>query len=246
MHAVRVYKLVMIALVMTMAASPAIAAPWGKLALFKKIDADPNKTYPLKDENGPWMVLAKTFRGPDADRRAKELTYELRKDFKLEAFMFAKQFDYSEPVRGVGVNRFGGPRRGRYANPQKVREVAVLVGNFATVDEPAVEKTLEKVKYARPKSLKTPGRVTTATESAWAKMRNRMMLKNNDRRKGPMAMAFVTNNPKLPREYFAPTGLDPFVMKMNKNVKHSLLDCPGVYSVKVATFTGRTALGPAA
>lgn len=245
MTSVRV-RFVVIVTLLTVTASPLLAAPWSKLALFKKIDADADQSYPLKDTNGPWMVLATTFRGPDADRRAKELTYELRKEFKLEAFSFAKQFDFSEPVRGVGVNRFGAPKRGRYANANKVREVAVLVGNFATVDEPAVEKVLEKVKHARPKSLKTPGRVSSESESAWIKMRNHMMLKNNDQRKGPMAMAFVTNNPMLPREYFNPTGLDPLVVKMNKSVKYSLLDCPGTFSVKVATFTGRSAMGPAA
>jgi len=73
-----------------------------------------------------------------------------------------------------------------------------------------------------------------------------MLHNNNDRRKGPMAMAFVATNPMLPREYFTPGGLDPMVIRMNKGVKYSLLNNPGVFSVKVATFTGRSALGPAA
>jgi hypothetical protein len=192
------------------------------------------------------MILAHTFRGPNADRRAQELALELRKEYKLEAFTFAKQFDYTAPVIGAGVDPYGRPKRMRYANDEKVREVAVLVGDFATVDEPAVEKALEKIKFARPKSLSSTGRAATESDSAWTKMRQRMMLKNNDRRKGPMAMAFVTNNPMLPREYFAPTGLDPLVLKMNEGVKHSLLDNPGNFSVKVATFTGRSALGSAA
>lgn len=224
---------------------PASAAPWGRLALFKKIDADPNQTYPLADTHGPWMILAKTFRGPDSDARAKELTYELRKEFKVEAYSFAKQFDFSEPVAGRGINRYGGPKRGRYANNNRVREVAVLVGNFATVDDPAIEKTLAKVKAAQPKSLRAPQRPATEVDSAWAKMRNHLQRRDKNTRKGPMAMAFVASNPLLPREYFTPTGLDPLVMKMNKNVKHSLLNCPGVFSVKVATFSGRSAMGDA-
>jgi hypothetical protein len=236
----------LIMLALFVSASPALAAPWGKLALFKKIDADPKKSYALKDTNGPWMVLATTFRGPDSDRRAKELTYELRKEFKVEAYTFTKQFDFSEPVQGIGINRFGGPKKGRYANNNKVREVAVLVGNFATVDEPGVEKTLAKIKQANPKSFKTPGRPATATDSAWEKMRSHIQRRNANARKGPMAMAFVASNPMLPREYFTPKGLDPMVAKMNKGVKHSLLKCPGVYSVKVATFSGNSALGDAA
>jgi hypothetical protein len=55
---------------------------------------------------------------------------------------------------------------------------------------------------------------------------------------GPMQNAMLTTNPLLPDEYYAPKGLDQFVIDMNKPVKHSLLDCPGRYTVKVATFSG--------
>ena len=44
----------------------------------------------------------------------------------------------------------------------------------------------------------------------------------------------------LPREYFVPKGVDDFVAKMNQGVEHSLLDCPGRYTVQVATFRGKT------
>ena len=57
-----------------------------------------------------------------------------------------------------------------------------------------------------------------------------------------MERHFLTTNPLLPRDYFVPKGLDKFVVDMNKGVKHSLLDCKGQYSVKVATFTGQNVL----
>ena len=57
-----------------------------------------------------------------------------------------------------------------------------------------------------------------------------------------MGNAFVTRNPMLPEEFFAPGGVDKFVLDMNKNVEHSLLDCPGKYSVRVATFRGNVIL----
>ena len=40
----------------------------------------------------------------------------------------------------------------------------------------------------------------------------------------------------LPDEYFEQTRLDTFVIKLNKGVRFSLLDSPGKYSVRVATF----------
>lgn len=62
------------------------------------------------------------------------------------------------------------------------------------------------------------------------------------RNRGPMAQAFFTRNPLLPREYFVPKGVDSFVAKMNEGVEHSLLDCPGRRTIQVATFRGKTIL----
>ena len=57
-----------------------------------------------------------------------------------------------------------------------------------------------------------------------------------------MRRAFFTRNPLLPREYFVPKGVDEFVVKMNQGVEHSLLACPGHYTVQIATFRGKTIL----
>src|SRR4029078_465298 len=45
-------------------------------------------------------------------------------------------------------------------------------------------------------------------------------------------------NPLLPKEYFVTPGVDRLVLEMNEGVSHSLLDCPGKYTVKVATLNG--------
>jgi hypothetical protein len=56
---------------------------------------------------------------------------------------------------------------------------------------------------------------------------------------GPMRAAMITCNPVLPEEFFRQGGIDKFVLNMNQGVEHSLLDCPGQYTVKVATFRGK-------
>ena len=48
----------------------------------------------------------------------------------------------------------------------------------------------------------------------------------------------VVTNPLLPHEFFAGKGVDKLVLEMNKDVPDSLLDCPGKFSIQVATFTG--------
>jgi hypothetical protein len=52
----------------------------------------------------------------------------------------------------------------------------------------------------------------------------------------------VVTNPLLPPEYFVPKGVDKLVLEMNREVPHSLLDCPEPYTVKVATFTGHAVI----
>jgi hypothetical protein len=54
-----------------------------------------------------------------------------------------------------------------------------------------------------------------------------------------MGHAMITTNPKLGKDFFVPQGIDPLVVEANKGVEHSLLDCPGKYTVQVATFRGR-------
>src|SRR5438477_144756 len=63
-----------------------------------------------------------------------------------------------------------------------------------------------------------------------------MMSTSPDKReKGPMGAAFVTRNPLLPEELFVAKGLDPFVYDMNKDLPHSLLKCPGKFTVRIAS-----------
>jgi hypothetical protein len=73
-----------------------------------------------------------------------------------------------------------------------------------------------------------------------------MMSASPDKReKGPMGAAFVTRNPMLPEELFVAKGLDPFVYEINKDLPHSLLKCPGRYTVRIASFRGVDTMKPA-
>jgi hypothetical protein len=215
------------------------APPWKPIISFKKIDADPDNEYPLTEQNGPWVIMATTFTGPDAMSDAKQLVYELRKDFKLPAYTLDKQFDYSKTERGKGVDQYGQPKKMRYQKAEQVNQVAVLVGDYQTVDDPDAQKVLARLKQAQPESLK---RTKTSQSLADYRQTQQQGLVNTNKSRGPLGNAFVTTNPMLPKEYFAPQGVDKLVLEMNKDVEHSLLKCAGRYSVKVATFTGSVVL----
>ncbi len=218
------------------------APPWDALIPFQKIDADPKDPYWLTDEHGPWLILAASFAGEGADSQAHDLAIELRKKFKLHAYVDKRRFDLSGTEQGLGIDRYGRPKQMRHRQASVFDEYAVLVGNFESVDDHRAEKALDKVKHISPETLRIgPDKSST---QRFAGLRQIYGLVNTDpdkRSMGPMRNAFITVNPRLPREYFAPKGLDPLVVEMNKNVEHSLLDCPGRYTVKVATFRGKVA-----
>ncbi len=113
-----------------------------------------------------------------------------------------------------------------------------MVGDYSTVDDAEAQKVLKKLKYTVPQCLDVKtNKGTYQTLAAYRSLQ--AMVGSSNKEKGPMAHAFITTNPLLPKDYFVPGGLDPLVIEMNKNVPHSLLDCQGKYSVQVATFKGQ-------
>jgi hypothetical protein len=218
------------------------AAPWSKVG-FKTLPADPHEVYPIDDTRGPWMIMAASFSGEGAQDQARKLIYELRKDYKLNAYSYQKKFEYSKPLEGKGLTPQGERVMMRYSQDEDITEIAVLVGDFTSVDDPEIQRVLKRIKFARPKSLEV-----TPDKSHQALAGYRMLQKKakealgqkDGSERGPMGSAFVVTNPILPPEYFVPKGIDKLVLEMNSNVPHSLLDCPQPYSVKVATFNGST------
>jgi len=233
-------------------ASAQAAPPWATLIPFKKIEADPNKSYELEERHGPWIIMAASFAaGGEAEQRAAaeqqahDLVMELRQKFKLEAYTFRQSFDFSKPVEGNGLSKYGGRRRMRNLYNNRFDEIAVVVGNFQTLDDPQLDKTLERLKYARPQVFQ---REENKSSQRMSTIRDFYRVVVNDpsrKSKGPMGAAFASRNPLLPKELFTAKGLDPFVAGMNRDLPHSLLNCPGRYTVRVATFRGVDTMKPA-
>lgn len=226
-----------VAVVSTVEAEPL----WRKFAPVEKVEAEPGGNYVVNEQNGPWLVMAATFSGEDAEEQARELVLELRKHYNLPAYMHAMTFEFAEEGQrlGRGLDSYGAPTRMRYQSGDRNREVAVLVGDFPTIDDPEAQKLLDRIKKMRPESLSGNLRETSQNLA-----QEREFLARLQGTKGapPMQKAFMTRNPVLPAEYFKPQGVDPFVAKMNSGVEHSLLDCPGRYTVRIATFRGSAEL----
>lgn len=210
-----------------------LAGTFPNLFTLNRVEADPNKDYWLSEENGPWMIMACSFTGDQAEQQARELVLELRKRYKLPAYMYEKTFD----LKAEGGSN---PRRYRYQQGERIREVAVLVGDFPSVDDPRAQETLQKIKCYRPAALEPrPEKSTSLTLAALRSIQQSLLTDDNEKKqKGPMRHAFLTTNPLLPDEYFAPKGVDKFILALNEGYEYNLLNCPGRYSVQVAHFTG--------
>ncbi len=232
------------------------AAPWGNLIALKGVDATPDKAYPLSEGEGPWMIMACSFSGDGADKQAQELVYELRKRYKLPAYTFQGRFDLGE-AQWLGVDKFGNPRKGTYvkykekykdsedkekARHPEITEVAVMVGNYQSPEDPEAQKTLQKIKYAAPQCLEVKeGKDTHQDLTGWRMLQKQVYeaIGSDKKKLGPMSHAFVTTNPTLPANFFVPkNGVDDEILALNRGVPHSLLECPGKFTVRVATFKG--------
>ncbi len=223
--------------------------PWSNLLATRSVEADPAKPYALKEEHGPWIIIACSFNGEKAQKQAHDLVLELRQRYRVEAFIHRVDFKLDDPNGNVQP-LFASPHRHVYKmvteNPKAfrdgaIKEIAVVVGNFPAIDDPDAQKALQKLKSVNPECLRSnqEERSLSGWRAIQASVKELPQFIEGRRQTGPLSHAFITRNPLLPENYFAPKGgVDELVLKINENVKYSLLDCPGKYTVQVAHFTG--------
>ena len=205
---------------------------------------DATAVHHLSDEQGPWMIMALSFRGPTAIEDATQTVAELRKKHKLDAYLHQETYDFSNSFVGRGVDRFGNPRRMRHQLNNSFEEVAILIGNYDSVDDPKAQRDLKKIKSLALNSLEDEDKKKSRSFAELRKVHNQLLKKDKSNGGGAMKLAFITTNPMLPEEYFRPQGVDRFVAQLNQDIEHSLLNCPEAFTVKVATFTGLAAVHP--
>lgn len=211
-----------------------------------------NEALAVKPEHGPWFVMAMSFSGPNAKEQSEKLALELRKDFQLQAYCLSKRFDYTQAVEGAGFNPNGEGRKMRFRDAKVVEGYAVLVGDFDSIDSPAIKETLDKIKRITPRMMANGGepidpKSDSVDVSSYRKYIQKLMRageKTTDQApipQGPMFNAFITRNPLLPADYYKAPILDKFVKSLNEQKglsEFSLLNCPGKFSVRVVVFRG--------
>ncbi|GIW88591.1 MAG: hypothetical protein KatS3mg108_2915 [Isosphaeraceae bacterium] len=217
----------------------------------------PIEPYLLRKEHGPFMIMAHTFRGPEATRYALALAMELQSAHGLPAYIFHLKIQPGgSNIRNVQPTAARDVENAQIDGPEKYRvfdEAAVLVGHCKSIDE--AEKLLKRVKKIKPQCL-------DALPSIWG------------HRKGQgLYRAHITANPLQPAQVLYPgrnpnghhlhgnalptqpgQAFDPYVaaaafermpkpdplIKRINGGPRSLFNCPGPYTLQVAEFAGRS------
>ncbi len=99
----------------------------------------------------------------------------------------------------------------RYRRDKDIVEIAVLVGDFPTVDDPEAQKVLKKLKHAEPESLEVDPEKSHQALATYRtlqkKAKQALFAKKGDPDdRGPMANAFVVTNPLLPQRVLRAQG----------------------------------------
>jgi hypothetical protein len=197
--------------------------------------------YELTEEDGPWLILGTTFVGENAKSRAEKSAEQVRRDLRLPAFIYREKFDFKGRVQGGSKNS----RPMRFANAYEYEAYAVLIGEYAAIDDGNVESDLKRIRSMPLDVYKDPNEVraemNTKSPATTIKAFSEKLFPTRGRAKGPMGNAFVTRNPMLPEDYFAAPEVDSFVRQLNEDKEfrdYSLLKCKGKYTVVVCTLEG--------
>ncbi len=183
---------------------------------------EPVEPFLLTKENGPFMVLARVFRGPNSQRMAIALCKELRTEYGLPAYIFRKKENPGGSlIRGVPPTAPSQTNSTNVKMPEKIRtfdEAAVLVGNErTTADQERLWREVKKLKPACLEKMSTP--------FPW---------------RSGLSTALRTTNPYIPAQNLYPRTQDRLMITMNGGLR-SVINCPGQFSLQVAEFAGRSA-----
>src|SRR4029079_2049401 len=94
--------------------------------------------YAMTQDSGPWLIVAASFSGNGAEKQAHDLDAQLRDCFHLHAYVHEMDFKFRDDTDNGG--NYGSPTRRRFRRGDEVRELAVLIGDFASIDGPDAQQ----------------------------------------------------------------------------------------------------------
>lgn len=202
-----------------------------------RVEADPNKTYPITPEAGQFVICAASYTGPNAASLAHQMVYHLRQRDNLPAYYYdrgAKERQEQEEQLNK-VRQFSDPG----ARIRKVRiedQFAVLIGGFP--DRDSARHSLDGIKKLKPPELKLGPNITTTAHTINPQTGQRLEI-------SPFVSAFVSANPLLAQAQPAQEkGDDPFLKELNAGEEYSLLQNKKPFTLAVKEYHGISVTQP--
>jgi hypothetical protein len=217
----------------------------------------------LTKRNGPFMVLAYTFRGPQAMQYAHALALELRSKHRLHAYVWSLRIQPGHSnIRNVPPTAPDPIQSDEAVTaPERFRaydEAAVLVGDCKSIDES--EKVLHRVKKIRSdvvdglpsiyrwrKGKGLSRAILTTNPMAASQHLFPQQDADHAHQHGTEGVALKSGSvvdPSVLTASFKPAAKpDPLLKQMNRG-PHAIAKCPGAYTLQVAEFLGRTSIDP--
>jgi hypothetical protein len=211
--------------VLVLAAVP----PAGRAA---RVEADPNKEYPITPEAGPFAICVKAFTGGDAHDLANQLTLHMRQlgwpayvyDYTPERKKNAQEWI---EARYHDVPPEARPHRTIHVEPQW----AVFIGGYRDFD--GASRDLAKVRQLPEPKFKFLDVDIIDQETKQAYHLN------------TYAQCMATRNPTVPMQKRDPNAPDPSWKSLNEGRPYNLLTkCNKPWTLVVAQFRGTGVIQP--
>lgn len=196
--------------------------------------------YQVNPGSGPWMICTTSFTGPMAAERACKLVTEMRRDYKLPAWVFnrgaeerRKQQEEIDRIHKLAPE-------GRVRIVRVEEQFAVLIGGYKDMD--TARKHLDEIKKKDPpKSV--PLDVVQAAFPDPAAKEGKKAYQQHGAYVNPFQSSFVVHNPTvpMPKEDDKP---DAFLKQLNADEDYSLLRCRKPWTIAVKQFAGMAILKP--
>ncbi|HEY1861022.1 MAG TPA: hypothetical protein VGG61_11740 [Gemmataceae bacterium] len=198
-----------------------------------KVEADPSNEYVITPDAGQWLVLAGSYRGPDAKNLAHQLVLQMRSRDNLPAYVFnfseEKKRQQQEYVDALHQRAPDAPARLIHIED----EYGVLVGGYK--DSEAAHDAMIKIKKLDLPKLELPGGKPAYDRTY---VYDKKTQKVEEQKVNPLAKAFVTRNPTIPVQKRDPNAFDPLWKELNANETYSLLENKHAWTLVVKDFEG--------
>lgn len=205
----------------------------------------------LTPQAGPWLIMCTSFVGDSAEDEAFRLAQELNQKLRVPTYVYKHRFDFGNEYEGLyyssneentEINEFGQRvpkrRKTKTLRESTIEEVAVLVGDFPAVDDARLQRLLEQIKYIPELEYASPDRNVHRPLMVHREIAKAFSENKSTKSKGPLGSAFALLNPLLPEDQLQQNTVDTTIINLNRGIDNSLLDCPGNYTIRVATFSG--------